>query len=75
MLPARDCGCSAKRLAAAAACFQLGVAEVGCLAHARRKVHKLWANHGSQVGEKALKFFASSTTSSAKWPTATPSTG
>ena len=34
-----------------------GVTEVGCLAHARRKFHELWANHGSQVGEQALKFF------------------
>ena len=40
------------------ACFELGVTEVGCLAHARRKFHELWANHGSQVGERALKFFA-----------------
>jgi len=39
------------------ACFGLGVTEVGCLAHARRKFHELWANHGSQVGEQALKFF------------------
>jgi transposase len=39
------------------ACFELGVTEVGCLAHARRKFHELWANHGSQVGEQALKFF------------------
>ena len=39
------------------ACFELGVTEVGCLAHARRKFHELWANHGSQVGERALKFF------------------
>ena len=31
--------------------------EVGCLAHARRKFHELWANHGSQVGQQALKFF------------------
>lgn len=31
--------------------------EVGCMAHARRKFHELWANHGSQVGENALKFF------------------
>jgi hypothetical protein len=30
---------------------------VGCMAHARRKFHELWANHGSQVGEQALKFF------------------
>ena len=39
------------------ACFELGVTEVGCLAHARRKFHELWANHKSQVGEQALKFF------------------
>ena len=39
------------------ACFELGVTEVGCLAHARRKFHELWVNHGSHVGERALKFF------------------
>ena len=39
------------------ACFGLGVTEVGCMAHARRKFHELWANHQSQVGEQALKFF------------------
>jgi transposase len=39
------------------ACFELGVTEAGCMAHARRKFHDLWANHGSQVGEQALKFF------------------
>lgn len=39
------------------ACFELGVTEVGCIAHARRKFHELYANHGSQVGEQALKFF------------------
>ena len=27
------------------------------MAHARRKFHELWANHGSQVGEQALRFF------------------
>ena len=37
--------------------FELGVTEAGCMAHARRKFHELWANHGSQVGEQALKFF------------------
>ncbi|WP_254790057.1 IS66 family transposase [Variovorax sp. OV329] len=40
------------------ACFELGVTEVGCMAHARRKFHELWVNHGSPVGEQALKFFA-----------------
>jgi len=39
------------------ACFELGVTEVGHLAHARRKFHELWANNGSQIGERALKFF------------------
>jgi transposase len=39
------------------ACFELGVTEVGCLAHARRKFHELWVNHQSSVGEQALKFF------------------
>jgi transposase len=39
------------------ACFELGVNEVGCLAHARRKFHELWVNHQSSVGEQALKFF------------------
>ncbi len=39
------------------ACFELGVTETGCMAHARRKFHELWANHGSPVGEQALKFF------------------
>jgi len=39
------------------ACFELGVSEAGCMAHARRKFHELWVNHGSQVGEQALKFF------------------
>ena len=28
-----------------------------CMAHSRRKFHELWVNHGSQVGERALKFF------------------
>jgi transposase len=40
------------------ACFELGVTEVGCLAHARRKFHELWVHHGSQLGEQALRFFA-----------------
>lgn len=38
-------------------CFDMGVTEVGCMAHARRKFHELWANHQSKVGEQALKFF------------------
>jgi transposase len=39
------------------ACFELGVTEAGCMAHARRKFHELWANHQSPIGEQALKFF------------------
>lgn len=39
------------------ACFEMGVTEAGCLAHARRKFHELWANHQSTIGEQALKFF------------------
>jgi transposase len=39
------------------ACFEMGVTEAGCLAHARRKFHELWVNHKSTIGEQALKFF------------------
>lgn len=36
---------------------QAGVTEVGCLAHARRKFHDLWANHSSQIAFEALGLF------------------
>jgi transposase len=39
------------------ATFERGVTEAGCVAHARRKFHELWANHGSKVGEQALRYF------------------
>ena len=39
------------------ALFGKGVTEVGCMAHARRKFHDLWANHKSQIAEEALKLF------------------
>ena len=39
------------------ACFVMGVTEAGCLTHARRKFHELWANHQSTIGERTLKFF------------------
>jgi transposase len=39
------------------ALFASGVTEAGCLAHARRKFHELWANHHSPVGEQALALF------------------
>lgn len=34
-----------------------GVIEAGCMAHARRKFHELWANHKSALAEEALKLF------------------
>ena len=40
------------------ALFANGVTEAGCLAHARRKFHELWANHQSAVGQQALALFA-----------------
>jgi transposase len=39
------------------ALFASGVTEAGCLAHARRKFHELWANHQSPVGQQALALF------------------
>lgn len=39
------------------ALFASGVTEAGCLAHARRKFHELWANHQSAIGEQALALF------------------
>ena len=40
------------------ALFETGaVIEAGCMAHARRKFHELWANHKSELGEEALKLF------------------
>jgi transposase len=39
------------------ALFKRGVAEAGCMAHARRKFHELWANHSSQIADEALKLF------------------
>jgi len=37
------------------ACFERGVTEAGCMAHARRKFHELWVNHGSTVAQQALE--------------------
>ncbi len=39
------------------ALFPKGITEAGCLAHARRKFHELWANHKSGIAEQALKLF------------------
>jgi len=37
--------------------FELGITEIGCAAHARRKFFELHANHKSQIAEQALKYF------------------
>jgi transposase len=39
------------------ALFRQGMMEAGCMAHARRKFHELYANHQSQIAEEALKLF------------------
>jgi transposase len=39
------------------ASFQQGITEIGCLAHARRKLFDLHANNQSQIAEHGLKFF------------------
>ena len=39
------------------ALFPKGIIAAGCLAHARRKFHELWANHKSAIAEQALKLF------------------
>jgi transposase len=39
------------------ALFEAGVTEIGCMAHARRKLHELWVNHSSQIAEDALVLF------------------
>jgi hypothetical protein len=39
------------------ALFEAGVTEAGCMAHARRKFHELWANHKSALAQDALKLF------------------
>ena len=39
------------------ALFEAGVTEAGCMAHARRKFHELWANHKSELAREALDLF------------------
>jgi transposase len=39
------------------ALFDRGVIEAGCMAHARRKLHDLYANHRSQIAEEGLRYF------------------
>jgi hypothetical protein len=40
------------------ALFDRGIIEVGCMAHARREFHDLYANHRSDLAEEALRYFA-----------------
>ena len=40
------------------ALFERGVIEIGCMAHARRKFHDLYANHRSDIAVEALDYFA-----------------
>jgi transposase len=40
------------------ALFDRGVTEAGCMAHARRKLHDLYANHRSEIAEEGLRYFA-----------------
>ena len=40
------------------ALFERGVIEIGCMAHARRKFHDLYANHRGDLAEEALRHFA-----------------
>jgi transposase len=39
------------------ALFHSGVTEVGCMAHARRKFHALYANHQSAIAAEALELY------------------
>src|SRR6266404_4675370 len=39
------------------ALFDRGVIEAGCMAHARRKLHDLYANHRSEIAEEGLRYF------------------
>ena len=49
------------------ALFERGVIEIGCMAHARRKFHDLYANHRSDIAEEALEVLrCARTRSSAK---------
>src|SRR5262249_46546058 len=40
------------------ALFERGIIEVGCMAHARRKFHDLFANQSSELAEEGLGYFA-----------------
>jgi transposase len=40
------------------ALFEKGVIEIGCMAHARRKFHDLYANHRSDLADEGLRYFS-----------------
>jgi transposase len=40
------------------ALFERGVTEIGCMAHARRKLHELYVNHRSDVAAEGLRYFS-----------------
>jgi transposase len=40
------------------ALFDRGIIEAGCMAHARRKLHDLYANHRSEIAAEGLRYFA-----------------
>ena len=40
------------------ALFERGVIETGCMAHARRKLNDLYANHRSDIAAEGLRYFA-----------------
>jgi transposase len=40
------------------ALFERGIVEAGCMAHARRKLHDLYANHRSEIAEEGLRYYA-----------------
>ena len=40
------------------ALFERGVTEIGCMAHARRKLNDLYANHRSDIAAEGLRYFA-----------------
>jgi transposase len=39
------------------ALFDMGVVEIGCMAHARRKFHELYVNHQSATAGEALEYY------------------
>ena len=52
------------------ALFERGVIEIGCMAHARRKFHDLYANHRSDIAEEALRLLRGAVRDRARSPRA-----